>query len=306
MVTPHFLRIGDTIGIVSTARKITSLELKPLIDLIEAWGLKYILGSTINAESNQYAGDDLTRIADFQEMLDNPKVKAIWCGRGGYGTVRIIDHLNFSDFIKNPKWIIGYSDVTVLHSHIHNVGIETLHANMAIDIDTKTEDTRRSIKTVLFGKDYKVTLASKNKLNREGSANGELVGGNLSILSSLVGSPSELITRGKILFLEDLDEMHYHIDRMMQCLKRSGALDNINGLVVGGMSDMRDNVIPFGKTAQEIISDTVAEYNFPICFDFPGGHIHDNRAILLGREIHLTVAKNKVTLTFNQKNAPTL
>ena len=306
MVTPHFLRIGDTIGIVSTARKITSIELQPLIDLIEAWGLKYILGSTINAESNQYAGDDLTRIADFQEMLDNPKVKAIWCGRGGYGTVRIIDHLNFSDFIKNPKWIIGYSDVTVLHSHIHNVGIETLHANMAIDIDTKTEDTRRSIKTVLFGKDYKVTLASKNKLNREGSANGELVGGNLSILSSLVGSPSELITRGKILFLEDLDEMHYQIDRMMQCLKRSGALDNINGLVVGGMSDMRDNIIPFGKTAQEIISDTVAEYDFPVCFDFPCGHIHDNRAILLGREIHLTVAKNKVTLTFNQKNAPTL
>ena len=306
MVTPHFLDIGDTIGIVSTARKITSIEVQPLIDLIEAWGLKYILGATINAEHNQYAGDDTTRTTDFQEMLDNPKVKAIWCGRGGYGTVRIIDHLNFSGFIKNPKWIIGYSDVTVLHSHIHSFGIETLHANMAIDIDTKTEETRRSIKTVLFGKGHKIVLSAKNELNRNGVANGELVGGNLSILYSLVGSPSELTTRGKILFLEDLDEMYYHIDRMMQGLKRSGALENIIGLVVGGMNDMRDNVIPFGKTVQEVISDAVAEYDFPVCFDFPSGHIHDNRALLLGREIHLTVSKNGVTLTFNQKNAPIL
>jgi muramoyltetrapeptide carboxypeptidase len=301
MFEPHYLNLGDTIGVVSTARKITSLELQPLIRLIESWGLKYVLGKTIDAESDQFAGDDTTRVLDFQTMLDNSKVKAIWCARGGYGTVRIVDQLDFSTFIKNPKWIIGYSDVTVLHSHIHSFGIETLHANMAIDIDTKTEDTRSSIKKVLFGKDYKITLASESGLNRSGDAKGQLIGGNLSILYSLIGSSSELRTKGKILFIEDLDEMLYHIDRMMQSLKRSGALENIKGLVVGGMNDTKDNTIPFGKTAEEIILDAVLEYNFPVCFDFPSGHINDNRALILGREIQLKVDKNEVTLWFNQK-----
>ena len=301
MNTPSFLVSGDTVGIISTARKISSLELEPLILILKAWGLKYVLGKTINTESNQFAGDDMMRGLDFQTMLDDPKVKAIWCARGGYGTVRIIDQLDFSSFMKNPKWIIGYSDVTVLHSHIHSLGIETLHANMAIDIETKTEDTRDSIKNVLFGKDYKITIASENVLNRRGEANGQLIGGNLSILYSLIGSSSELITKGKILFVEDLDEMLYHIDRMMQSLKRSGALENIRGLVVGGMNDMKDNTIPFGKTAEEIILETVLEYNYPVCFDFPAGHINDNRALILGREIRLKVDKNEVTLGFNQK-----
>lgn len=301
MFEPHYLNLGDTIGVVSTARKITSLELKPLISLIESWGLKYVLGKTIDTESDQFAGDDRTRVLDFQTMLDNSKVKAIWCARGGYGTVRIVDQLDFSTFIKNPKWIIGYSDVTVLHSHIHNFGIETLHGNMAIDIDTKTEETRSSIKKVLFGKDYKITLASENVFNRSGAAKGQLIGGNLSILYSLTGSSSELRTKGKILFIEDLDEMLYHIDRMMQGLKRSGALKNIKGLVVGGMNDMKDNTIPFGKKAEEIILEAVFEYNFPVCFDFPSGHINDNRALILGREIQLKVDKNEVTLGFNQK-----
>ena len=299
MNTPSFLISGDTVGIVSTARKITSLELQPLILLLKAWGLKYVLGKTIDTASNQFAGDDATRVLDFQTMLDDSKVKAIWCARGGYGTVRIIDQLDFSAFIKNPKWIIGYSDVTVLHSHIHNFGIETLHSNMAIDIDTKTEDTRSSIKKVLFGKDYKISLASGNSLNRGGDASGQLIGGNLSIIYSLIGSSSGLITKGKILFIEDLDEMLYHIDRMMQSLKRSGALEKIKGLVVGGMNDMKDNTIPFGKTAEEIILDAVFEYNYPVCFDFPSGHINDNRALILGRETHLKVDKNEVTLGFN-------
>ena len=299
MDTPHFLNTGDIIGIVSTARKITSKELQPLICLIESWGLTYVLGTTINAESNQYAGDDAARVLDFQTMLDDSKVKAIWCARGGYGTVRIVDQLDFSAFKQNPKWIIGYSDVTVLHAHIHSFRIETLHANMAIDIDTKTENTRNSIKKVLFGEDYSIEVVSENKRNRIGVASGQLIGGNLSILYSLMGSSSELITKGKVLFIEDLDEMYYHIDRMMQNLKRSGALENIKGLVVGGMTDMKDNAIPFGKTTEEIILDAVVDYNFPVCFDFPSGHIKDNRALILGREIHLTVAKNAVTLGFN-------
>jgi muramoyltetrapeptide carboxypeptidase len=301
MVTPVFLVSGDTVGIVSTARKISSIELKPLILLLKTWGLNYVLGSTINAKSKQYAGDDTTRALDFQTMLDDPKVKAIWCARGGYGTVRIIDQLDFSVFRKNPKWIIGYSDVTVLHSHVHSFGVETLHANMAIDINSKTENTRSSINKVLFGKDYNIKIASGNELNRTGDAKGQLIGGNLSILYSLIGSSSELITKGKILLIEDLDEMLYHIDRMMQSLKRSGALENIKGLVVGGMNDMKDNTIPFGKTAEEIVLEAVLEYNYPVCFDFPSGHINDNRALILGREIQLKVDKNEVTLGFNQK-----
>jgi muramoyltetrapeptide carboxypeptidase len=301
MVTPVFLVSGDTVGIVSTARKISSIELKPLILLLKTWGLNYVLGSTINAKSKQYAGDDATRALDFQTMLDDPKVKAIWCARGGYGTVRIIDQLDFSVFRKNPKWIIGYSDVTVLHSHVHSFGVETLHANMAIDINSKTENTRSSINKVLFGKDYNIKIASGNELNRTGDAKGQLIGGNLSILYSLIGSSSELITKGKILLIEDLDEMLYHIDRMMQSLKRSGALENIKGLVVGGMNDMKDNTIPFGKTAEEIVLEAVLEYNYPVCFDFPSGHINDNRALILGRKIQLKVDKNEVTLGFNQK-----
>jgi muramoyltetrapeptide carboxypeptidase len=189
-----------------------------------------------------------------------------------------------------PKWIMGYSDVTVLHAHIHQFNIETLHANMAIDIDTKTEDTRSSIKKVLFGSDYRIRISSEeNKLNRHGEAKGQLVGGNLSLLYSLIGSPSEIKTEGKILFIEDLDEMRYHIDRMMVNLKRNGLLKNLAGLVVGGMNAMRDNTIPFGKTAEEIIKDIVLEYNYPVCFKFPAGHIADNRALIFGREVELIV-----------------
>lgn len=300
MVTPHFLNHGDTIGVVSTARKISTQELQPLLHLIESWGLKYVLGETINAESNQYAGDDSDRFKDFQKMLDDSIVKAIWCARGGYGTVRIIDRLDFSEFKKNPKWIVGYSDVTVLHSHIHNFGIETLHANMAIDIATKTQETRDSIKKVLFGKDYEIKAASDNLLNRNGDAKGELIGGNLSLLYSLIGSPSELKTTGKILFIEDLDEMLYHIDRMMQNLKRNGLLKNIQGLIVGGMNDMKDNSIPFGKTAEEIVKEAVSEHNYPVCFDFPAGHINDNRALILGRIVNLGVSNEAVCLKFNK------
>lgn len=290
MITPPCLTLGDTVGIVSTARKITTLELQPLINLLKNWGLEYVLGDSINAENHQFAGDSDLRRKDFQQMLDNPEVKAIWCARGGYGTVQIIDQLDFSGFKKQPKWIIGYSDVTVLHSHIHKFNIETLHANMAIDIDTKTSDTRDSIKKVLFGNDYSIGISSEaNKLNRTGIAKGQLVGGNLSLLYSLIGSPSEIKTKGKILFIEDLDEMLYHIDRMMTNLKRNGHLKDLSGLIVGGMFEMRDNEIPFGKTAEEIIKEAVSEYKFPVCFNFPAGHIDDNRALVFGREVELIV-----------------
>lgn len=299
MITPNSLQYGDTVAIVSTARKVSKLELEPAIQLLERWGLKVVLGKTIGAEENQFAGSDDLRTADFQAMLDNPNIKAIWCARGGYGTVRIIDKLDFSACKKNPKWILGYSDITVLHSHIHNYGIETLHAQMCLEIERKTEEARESLRMVLFGEDYKIEFERKNSYAKQGKCSGVLVGGNLSVLYSLCGSNSAINTSGKILFIEDLDEYLYHIDRMMMNLKRNGMLENLAGLIVGGMTKMNDNTIPFGKTAKEIIWETVNEYNYPVCFDFPAGHIEDNRALILGRKVELNVQSSNVKLQFS-------
>jgi muramoyltetrapeptide carboxypeptidase len=298
MVTPPFLQPGDTVAIVSTARKITKSDLDPALQLLAKWGLKAVLGHTIGAEDHQYAGDDSLRTRDFQAMLDNPNVKAIWCARGGYGTVRMVDDLDFSEFITSPKWIIGYSDITVLHSHIHNFGIETLHAQMPLEIEKKTVVAQDSIFEVLFGKTYRLTFSGNHTQNRYGTAQGTLVGGNLSVLYSLGGSVSDINTRDKILFIEDLDEYLYHIDRMLQNFKRSGKLEHLAGLIVGGMTQMHDNTIPFGKTPREIVMDAVGVYSYPVCFDFPAGHINDNRALILGREVQLSVKEHEIVLQF--------
>ncbi|TDI78019.1 MAG: LD-carboxypeptidase [Bacteroidetes bacterium] len=298
MVTPPFLKHGDTIAIVSTARKITKTDLEPALELLASWGFKAVLGHTIGAEEHQFAGDDTLRTQDFQAMLDNPNIKAIWCARGGYGTARMLDGLNFSVFKKNPKWIIGYSDITVLHSHIHNFGIETLHAQMPLEIEKKTEEARKSILRVLSGKDHRITCTTINNKNRMGATAGTIVGGNLSVLYSLCGSSTALNTEGKILFIEDLEEYLYHIDRMLQNLKRNGMLKNLAALLVGGMTQMQDNAIPFGRSAYEIVTDVVREYHYPVCFDFPAGHIKDNRALILGREVQLNVEETLTTLIF--------
>ncbi len=308
MITPNTLQKGDTVAIVSTARKITKEELKPALELLKSWGLKSVLGKTIGAEENQFAGSDELRAADFQQMLDDPNINAIWCARGGYGTVRIIDKLDFSSFTKNPKWIIGYSDVTVLHSHIHNLGVETLHAQMCLEIENKSEEARESIRKVLFGEDYLISFsvdtykeACRDTLQentRLGFIKGEIIGGNLSVLYSLVGSPSEMKTDGKILFIEDLDEMLYHIDRMMMNLKRSGYLKNLKAIIIGGMTQMKDNKVYFGKTAEETIVDLVKEYDYPVILNFPAGHILDNRGLILGREVKLISENDKVILEF--------
>ncbi|MDX1830069.1 MAG: LD-carboxypeptidase [Lutibacter sp.] len=298
MISPNYLQKQNTVAIVSTARKITLQEIEPAIKLLESWGLKVIVGKTIGLEENQFAGSEKERINDFQKMLNNPEIKAIWCARGGYGTVKIIDQLNFTRFKQYPKWIIGYSDVTVLHSHIHNLGIETLHATMPINVAKNSNEALISLKDSLFGKviSYKINATKENK---SGIASGELVGGNLSILYSLIGSKSAINTTGKILFLEDLDEYLYHIDRMMMNLKRNNYFTNLKGLIIGGMTDMRDNSIPFGKTANEIILDIISEYNFPVAFNFSGGHLSDNRTLILGRKVTLDVNKNTTKLTFN-------
>lgn len=305
MISIPKLNKGDTVAIVATARKISMEEIQTAVNLLESWDLNVAIGKTIGVESHQFAGSDAFRVSDFQEMLDDPNIKAIWCARGGYGTVRIIDQLDFTAFKKHPKWIVGYSDVTVLHSHLHNLGFESLHAPMPVDIGKQSESAVSSLKKAMFGEKFRINYDSQEALTRQGFGKGQLVGGNLSMLYSLCGSPSAINTKGKILFIEDLDEYLYHIDRMMQNLKRNGYFENLKGLIVGGMNDMRDHTEafgfksenPYGKTAKEIIAEVVSDYDFPVCYDFPAGHIKGNHALILGREISLEVGR-QIALSF--------
>lgn len=296
LIHPPFLKKGDKIAIVASARKISMQELQPAIDIFKSWGLEVVLGKNLLGSDNQYSGTDAERTQDLQDALDDNTIKAIISARGGYGTIRIVDKINFTKFRLQPKWVIGYSDITVLHSHIHNFGIETLHATMPINFLVNTEAVETMRKT-LFGEKLKYEI-EKHPLNREGFAEAQLVGGNLSLLYALTGSNSSLHTKGKILFIEDLDEYLYHMDRMMVSLKRSGKLSDLAGLIVGGMTDMKDNQIPFGKTAEEIIMDAVKEYKYPVCFNFPAGHIDKNLAVVLGRTVRLIVGEKETTVSF--------
>jgi len=294
---PQSLQRGDLVAIVTTARKIDREDIQKAIELLESWGLNAVVGKTIGKVDHQFGGTDTDRTTDFQEAMNNDAVKAIWCARGGYGTIRIIDGLDFSKFITNPKWVIGFSDVTALHSHIHNLGIHTIHGLMPITVKSSTPDAIASLKDNLFGNDITYSLSCESQ-NKYGLGKGEIVGGNLSMLYSLLGSESAIKTDGKILFIEDLDEYLYHIDRMMMNLKRNGYFNNLKGLIVGGMTKMNDNTIPFGKTAEEIILDNIKEFDFPVCFNFPAGHLKDNRSLELGRTVEFSVDKNKTTLKF--------
>ncbi len=299
MITPPYLKSGDKIAIVATARKVNPLEMDVAISTFRAWGLQVVTGPHLFGEKNQYSGTDEERAADLQMMLDNKEIKAIICARGGYGTVRIIDSLDFSTFEQHPKWIVGYSDITVLHSHIQTqLGIETLHAIMPINFpDEGSEAAIESLRKVLFGETIEYNIGN-HPFNMNGNVSGVLTGGNLSILYSLAGTPSDIQTQDKILFIEDLDEYLYHIDRMMMNLKRSGKLSGIKGLIVGGLSKMNDNTVPFGKQAEQIILEYAQDAGIPVCFNFPAGHIADNRALIIGREVQLNITANEVSLHF--------
>lgn len=297
MITPTYLQKGDTVAIVSTARKNIDDNLKPTIDLLEGWGLIVKLGKTIGLDYYQLAGTDEQRTADFQEQMDNPNIKAIWCVRGGYGTVKIIDNLDFTKFKQNPKWIIGFSDVTVLHGHLNRIGIESLHATMPVAIPRATDEAKNSLCAALFGEKLQYTLEC-DALNHKGKAKGELVGGNLSILYSLLGSESAIDCADKILFIEDLDEYLYHVDRMMMNLKRNGCLQSLKGIIVGAMTEMKDNEIPWGRNALEIIEDNVKGLNIPIIYNFPAGHIRDNRALIFGRQVSIEVNAEQSKVVF--------
>lgn len=237
----------------------------------------------------------------MQYMLDNPEIKAIICARGGYGTIKILELLDFSQFIKNPKWIVGYSDITALHALINNqFGVNTLHATMPLNFPTdgSENDAVKSLKNVLFGNNIQYRT-EPHEFNRAGKAEGELIGGNLSVLYSIAGTKFDLDTNGKILILEDLDEYLYHIDRMMMNLKYSGKLENLKALLIGGMTEMKDNTVPFGKSAYEIIRDAVSEYSYPVCYDFPVGHLENNLTVVLGQNAEIEIEKSYCS--FSQK-----
>ena len=255
------------------------------------------MGTTIGLDNFQLGGTDSERAADFQTQLDDENVKAIWCARGGYGTVRIIDALDFTNFKQHPKWIMGFSDVTVLHSQLNVERVASLHSIMPFTVPTAPEEVKETLRKALFGETISYIIPSKN-YDVKGTASGELVGGNLSILYSLLGSKSAISTKDKILFIEDLDEYLYHIDRMMYNLKRNGYFENVKGIIVGSMTDMHDNEIPFGQNEVQIITDIAKEYHIPFAFDFPAGHQSDNRTLILGKHVDFEVNEKEIKLQF--------
>jgi len=299
IISPPSLIKGDAIGLVAPARKISEQELAKAIEIIKNRGYRVLKSPNLFASENQFAGSDAVRASDMQQMLENPEVKAIFAVRGGYGSVRMVDKIDFRPLIRHPKWLAGYSDFTVIHNHLIHLGLQSLHATMPLNFAGNTPEALDSLFDTLEGE--KPHYAWKRKpLNRKGNANGILAGGNLSVLYSLLGSPSFPDTHGKVLFLEDLDEYLYHIDRMMMALKRAGILENLAGLVVGGLTDMHDNAIPFGKTAKEILHESVESFNFPVAFDFPAGHQPDNRALIMGAEVQLEVTETGSVLDFKK------
>ena len=297
MKIPPYLKKGDTVAIVCTARKFFPEDAKPAIDLLESWGLKVKLGKTIGLDSCQLGGTDTERAADFQDQLDNDNIKAIWCARGGYGTVRIIDLIDFTKFKKHPKWVMGFSDVTVLHSHINTLDVATLHSIMPFTVPKAPEEVKQTFKNALFGIKNSYIIPSKS-YDRKGVAKGELVGGNLSIIYSLLGSKSSIDTKDKILFIEDLDEYLYHVDRMLQNMKRNDYFKNVKGIIVGSMRDMHDNEIPFGQNEVQLITEIVKDLNIPIAFEFCAGHQKDNRTLMLGSHVDFEVNETEIKLTF--------
>jgi len=291
-----FLKTGDTILIIGTARARNKDQVEPAIAILKSWGLKVELGKHLYKKHHQFSGTDEQRAHDLQWAVNHKTAKAVLIAGGGYGSLRIIDKVNFSTLQKNPKWFVGYSDTTIIQARLQKLKMASIHGTMAFQFAKNVEATH-SIKQLLFGEKLNYSIP-KNKINRIGKTEGEIVGGNLSLIYALSGSVDDLDTKNKILFIEDLDEQLYHIDRMMLQLKRSGKLKNLKGLIVGGMTDMKDNAIPFGKTANEIILDAVKEYSYPVCFDFPAGHIEKNMAIYLGKKVKLNVTKTKVELNY--------
>jgi len=294
MIIPPLLAPGSTIGITATARKVLMPEITFAIQSMTSAGYKIILSPEVFAAENQFAGSDEMRAAAFNQMLANPEINAIWCARGGYGSVRLLEKIDWHMLKQNPKWIMGFSDVTAIHSHVYTqAGACSIHCPMPFAFEKQTEASQQNLLKVLSNGSL-TYQAPSHLLNRKGATSGKMVGGNLSVLYSLLASKSHMQTNGCILFLEDLDEYLYHIDRMMMALKRAGMLENLSGLVVGGMTDMHDNPQPFGSSVEEIVLDAVKQYDYPVCFGFPSGHIPTNFAWIHGAETSLSVGTESI------------
>jgi muramoyltetrapeptide carboxypeptidase len=298
--TPPYLKKGDTIGLICPAGYMSSEKTAECIRVLQdEWGYRVKVGKTVGGDSPTYfSGTDEERLKDFQLMLDDDEVNAVLCARGGYGTTHIIDSIDFKKFKKNPKWIIGYSDITLLHCHIYsNYYISSMHAPMAAAFNDAGYVNRfvQSLKDAMEGKKAKYVVET-HEYNKKGEAIGEIVGGNLSLLVHAIGTDSDIKTKGRILFIEDIGEYNYNIDRMFYQLKRSGKLKSLAGLIIGGFTQMKDTERPFGRSVYEIINDIVQEYEYPICYNFPISHEKENYALKIGVGYKLKVAKSKVTL----------
>lgn len=303
-IKPPYLKVGDTVAIIAPAGILKSREtiIESAKILLESWGLKVVIGKNVFNQNNHFAGTDLERTQDFQEMINNPNIKAIWAARGGYGSVRILDTIDFTKFKKKPKWIIGYSDITAFHNHVNNLGFETLHAMMPTSLEEKLEEiieTIASFKKALFGEELRYEISS-SKYNRKGKLSAEIVGGNLSILVSMGGSKSQLNTDGKILFIEEIGEYEYAIDRMLQTLKRAGYFKNLKGVILGNFSKIRKNSTAWGSPIEQLILDVLPK-EIPILFDFPAGHEPKNNALIFGRKVAVTIKDEISTVIFHQK-----
>jgi muramoyltetrapeptide carboxypeptidase len=299
--TPPPLKKGDKIAITCPAKKLPA-PMTDAVKLLESWGLEVVLGDTIELSYHQFAGDDDQRAADLQRFVDDDSVKAIIAARGGYGTVRMIDKVSFTRLVTNPKWLVGFSDITVLHTHLFtNYGLQTIHGQMPVNIPDASAHSLETLRKALFGEPLSYHFNS-HALNRSGNASGALIGGNLSLLVAVSGSVSDLDYTDKVLFIEDVGEYLYSIDRMLRCLKRANKLAHLKGLIVGGFSEVKDNDIPFGQTVPEIIMEIVKEYDYPVCFDFPAGHIPDNCSLILGKTVNLSINADHAKVLFANNN----
>lgn len=300
MIVPPFLKEGALVGMVSPAGKIAENEIKRAESFLDAHGFRHIRALHVADAWHQFSATDEKRAADFMEMLLNPEVEAIWCSRGGYGAIRLLDLIDFSVLQSHPKWLIGYSDITVFHSVLQNrLGMMSIHGPMVRSLKEGSYDETGMSRlwNLLKGElpDYKIHA---HPLNRSGLAKGTLIGGNLSLLFSFIGSQYDFDPKGKILFIEDVSEYLYHLDRMMYGLKVSGKLAGLSGLIVGQMTDMQDNETPFGFTVNQIIADVIKEYSYPVMFDFPAGHSRQNEPIVLGAKVRMSVSESESELSF--------
>lgn len=285
-----YLHQGSKVGIAAPARMVTPEEMQFAINWLKERGFIPIYDDRLFAQHYIFAGDDDYRASVFQEYLDNEDIEAIWLARGGYGSIRIIDKLDFTKFLQHPKWIVGFSDGTVLHGKLNRLGVPSLHAAMPFYFENKTQEAKHALFDALLGQPLKYEFSS-NSLNKSGIMEGEIIGGNLSVLYGMMGSNSFPELESKILFIEEVDEYIYHIDRMMHALKRAGKLSHLKGLVVGGLTQIKDNAHPFGMTAEQVIAEAVSEYDYPLCFGFPAGHFDDNRPLFFGQETKIKVTE---------------